>query len=429
MANNLPVPYFKILKHLRDNYFSNGLDIKDDIIDNDEFLKNLSIKFGRDRILRSVQSVKSKLHKGEDPFVIGKITSDVSKRIKKYLESGVDIDDSVIRNDDVLSKGFEILGKERFSKILDRNKVKLNVKFKNLESKILNGGNSMGEKNISPDLIKKAMEECLAGQCDLLKSIKDEIKGLKESISNKSVSEDDSKKVMEQLNSLQDTFKKFLEGLPGKMAEETASKVGGEIESLAQQMLKALLELKNEFQGQRQVDTTQGTQVQAQGEARGEVQGESLGDSQEVKSSAKSKPSKARGDRPSVVPLERALRDDAMRKQVIDVLLREAQKDPSIANDLISLAEKCRMGDKESCKAIENRVEEAAKDSKIEAGQHDISRIEERISNLEQILKDIAQKMHGSGSEDTVKSEIKEGVDVSKSVQTTNPLRDRLFAN
>jgi len=250
---------------------------------------------------------------------------------------------------------------------------------------------------INEDTIKKAVQECLNGQCDLLNNIMNKIDSVKEEFSKtvssmkqdiESVKEAVSKiekpekvdisPVSEKLKELEERMKKFDE-----IAEKLPDRMKEELDGITQETLKALAGIKEETE----------KVLMREVEKRLEKQEE-----KEEQKTEEKQPEKE-----EKIKLEDALRDREKRQVALKIIETAARQDKEILDNLRDLVLRCQQGDQQACQV----VQEAEKKDEI---KEMLEKIKSEIEELKQSAK---------------KEELKKG----QVMRTTNPLRERLFGS
>ncbi len=166
---------------------------------------------------------------------------------------------------------------------------------------------------IDLETIKRAVNECIGGQCDLLNSLRKDVANLKS----------ETKEIAD--------LKSKIDGLPDSITMKTSDDISG----LAKQMLAAMAEMRKE------------ARKKPEPAPREEVK----------KAEAKSVPDAS--EKPdaleTAIPLDQAIEDPSTRKEVLDILKDAAEKDVKFKQELIGLVAKCQAGDNEACEILGER--------------------------------------------------------------------------
>jgi len=352
-----------------------------------------------------------------------RVLGPLSMTIRKMIRKG-DRDITKYANSEVLDKAKSYLSKrgidfndwfnEKYEKFKRKMEQQEKVVNKNIGGKTVmseNVMNNVSQPTISMDQIKQAVNECLEGKCDLLNTLKQDLDGIKTQVmdlakikenlnniqqeqpaqaENKGI---DLSQLSEQFKSLENTIKTTVSEIPNKTTSE--------FEGLSKAILNALADIRNEI-------------------------------NEKV-----SKPVEKEED---IVPLEKALEDDGLRKKVLSNLEEYARKDKNFLNELSGLIQRCNLGDKEACEQVDaikqqaeaNKTQEAKQDNKQEVNKNDeiLAKLEKELNELSKLRKKVETEMgdlekdmkkeDNNEVEDNGKVEIQEK---PKVVKYENPLR------
>ena len=192
-------------------------------------------------------------------------------------------------------------------------------------------------------LVKRAVEECIGGQCELLNSLRDDVSKLKSQ----------SAEVSE--------LKQRIESLPDLVGKKTSR----DIEGLAKQMLIALKEIRDSSKqveartvpkkdkGQKPEAKSQEPDIKKQ-EPKVEPQPATeapKGEKGEVPE-PKEEPKESKTEPEVVIPLDAALENPDTKAEVLNIIKARVEKDIEFKKELIDLANRCSLGDKEACETI-----------------------------------------------------------------------------
>ncbi len=330
----------------------------------------------------------------------GHLALKIKGKILNMLKNDGNVDIDAIKDSDEAKRLAE-LGVDVDSKINELiNKARKSL---NKKKESVSGGNI--NINVSPDIVKQAVNECMQGQCDLLNNliskvdsfndvishIKNEIselKSLKERIGDVNVGNNDdlSEKIL--------NLEKKIESLQ-KISDDVANKVkdtvNPEIENIAKETINALLDIKKlESQSKEE-------------KAENDKNAEKIGDDNSI-----------------IVSVKEAIKDSRYRNQLLKEIEEAIQEDPESFNAIVDLVNRCKAGDQEACNILQNDKESDIYNKVLEMINKVDKIIESKDANMNDSKEDISEvKTEGKEENNAIVKEEK--------TKYKNPLDEIIF--